>query len=332
VRPNDVLLSRIAPHIQRVWVVGEKRGNRQIASSKWIVYRSNEFYPPFLRYALLTEYFHFQFLKTISGVGGSLLRARPEQVAKIQIPLPPFTEQKRIVAILDKADAIRRKRQAAIKLADDFLRATFLDMFGDPVTNPKRWNISKCSEICTRITVGIVVRPASYYQLSGVPALRSLNIRANHIETNNLVYFSHEDNITKLAKTRVWKDDVLLVRSGQPGTCAVVPQELNGANAIDILIATPNKSEVFPEYLCHYFNYNGGKQLVLGEQQGQIQQHLNVSSLCKAKIPVPPIKTQREFIDCLNTVQKLKDKLIYSKDEAGVIFNSLTQRAFRGEL
>jgi type I restriction enzyme S subunit len=56
-----------------------------------------------------------------------------------EIPLPPLEEQKRIVTILDKADAIRQKRQQAIALADDFLRSVFLDMFGDPVTNPKGW-------------------------------------------------------------------------------------------------------------------------------------------------------------------------------------------------
>ena len=66
------------------------------------------------------------------GVNSSKLK-------ELEIPLPPLPEQKRIAAILDKAAAIRRKRQQAIQLADDFLRAVFLDMFGDPVTNPKGW-------------------------------------------------------------------------------------------------------------------------------------------------------------------------------------------------
>ena len=83
VQPNDVLLSRIVPHIQRVWVVGNKGNKRQIASGEWIIYRSNKFHPPFLRYSLLTNQFHNQFMRTVSGVGGSLLRARPDQVAQI---------------------------------------------------------------------------------------------------------------------------------------------------------------------------------------------------------------------------------------------------------
>jgi len=84
-------------------------------------------------------------MSTIAGVGGSLVRARPVEVGKIEIPLPPLPEQKRIAAILDKADAIRRKRQQASQLADDFLRAVFLDMFGDVIESSE--NIVNFSDI-----------------------------------------------------------------------------------------------------------------------------------------------------------------------------------------
>ena len=75
------------------------------------------------------------------GTGSTFLAIRRADLENFPIPLPPLPEQKRIAAILDKADAIRRKRQQAIQLADEFLRATFLDMFGDPVTNPKGWEV-----------------------------------------------------------------------------------------------------------------------------------------------------------------------------------------------
>lgn len=252
--------------------------------------------------------------------------------SEIPITLPPLVEQKRIAAILDKADAIRHKRQQAIKHADDFLRATFLDMFGDPVTNPKGWDVVNCEETCERITVGIVVRPASYYKSKGVPALRSLNVRANKVTTENLVYFAQEDNETKLAKTRVWQDDLLLVRSGQPGTAAVVPKELDGVNAIDILIATPNRAKVDPLYLCFYFNSGRGKQMVLGEQRGQIQKHLNVGSLNAAPILLPPLQLQKDFSRCVRKMEDIKKQQTIGSDDLTKLFNSLTQRAFRGEL
>ncbi len=251
---------------------------------------------------------------------------------KLPVPLPPLAEQKRIAAILDKADAIRRKRQQAIQLTSQFLRSTFLDMFGDPVTNPKGWESRELSAVCKRIKVGLVIRPASYYVQFGVPALRSLNVRENRIDSTNFVYVSAEDNESKLAKSRVWKDDVVLVRSGQPGTAAVVPEEFDGINAIDILIVTPDKSHLSSHYLASFFNSPEGKRLALGEQRGQIQKHLNVGSLNKMRVPIPPLKEQLRFDALLRShvgCEKTQKKARRAVDN---LFNSLVQRAFRGEL
>ena len=96
VRPGDVLLSRIVPHIRRSWVVGEESGRRIIASGEWIVFRSDRVDPNYLRQVLVGDPFHAEFMSTVSGVGGSLLRARPAYVAKVRIPLPPLQRQRRI--------------------------------------------------------------------------------------------------------------------------------------------------------------------------------------------------------------------------------------------
>ncbi len=90
----------------------------------------------YLFYQLWNPVFRFVGEKNMTGTAGQK-RVPVDFLRRYEIPLPPLPEQKRIAAILDKADAIRRKRQQAIKLADEFLRATFLDIFGDPVTNPK---------------------------------------------------------------------------------------------------------------------------------------------------------------------------------------------------
>lgn len=85
VEPNDVLLSRIVPHIRRSWIVSRREGRRQIASGEWIVFRDRRFVPEYLRHFLTSDPFHAQFMLTVAGVGGSLLRARPDGVAKIEI-------------------------------------------------------------------------------------------------------------------------------------------------------------------------------------------------------------------------------------------------------
>ena len=266
------------------------------------------------------------------GRGATFLQVSKGDIAALQIPLPPLDEQKRIAGILDAADALRAKRREALAQLDTLLQATFLDMFGDPVTNPMGWEMVNGGRVSRRLTVGIVVKPACYYQPTGVPAIRSLNVRTNKIEIASLVYVSAENNEGRLKKTRVWKDDVLLVRSGQPGTAAVVPAELDGVNAIDILILTPDQHVAHPVYLSYYFNSAGGKRMVLGAQRGQIQKHLNVGSLRSAPIPLPPLDLQRRFAAIVESVERQKGCHGAHLAELDTLFASLQSRAFRGNL
>lgn len=147
VQENDVLLSKIVPHIRRAWIVKPTTNHRLIASGEWIVFRDSRFDPAYLRHLLTADGFHRQFMQTVSGIGGSLLRARPAEVAKIKVPLPQKKEQKRIAAILDKADSLRRKRQEAIRLTDKLLRSKFEGAFGAPHTNVKGFPTTSLGEL-----------------------------------------------------------------------------------------------------------------------------------------------------------------------------------------
>ncbi|HHM9105919.1 restriction endonuclease subunit S [Pseudomonas aeruginosa] len=139
---SDVLLAKITPCFEN----GKCLRPGQIPTE--IGFGSTEFHvirpdtesldSLYLFYLVWSEQFRFLGEKSMSGAAGQK-RVGSDFLKGFEIPLPPLPEQKRIAAILDKADAIRRKRQQAIQLADDFLRAVFLDMFGDPVTNPKGW-------------------------------------------------------------------------------------------------------------------------------------------------------------------------------------------------
>jgi type I restriction enzyme S subunit len=283
--------------------------------------------------------FVYYFLRSKQDYINSKLRSGAAQphvyakdIAQLQLPLPPVAEQHRIAAILDQADALRAKRREALAQLDNLTQSIFIEMFGDPVTNPKGLPLMRGDQVCSRITVGIVVQPSSYYRDDGVPALRSLNIRPNKIVMENLVYFSVEDNATKLTKSQVRKGDVLLVRTGQPGTAAVVPAELDGVNAIDILIATPDVSKVMSEYMCFFFNSDAGKQMVLGAQRGQVQKHLNVGSMNSALIPVPSLDLQKAFANRIRSVGALKSVNSEVLSELDKLFASLQNRAFAGEL
>lgn len=264
--------------------------------------------------------------------GGAQPHISQGYVKNLKIPLPPLDSQKRIATILDKADELRQNDKRILEKYEQLVQSVFLDMFGDPVNNPKGWKVMTGNQYCDSISVGVVVRPASYYVKIGVPALRSMNIRPNRIQLKDLVYFSAEDNKNILSKSIIKENDVLIVRTGQPGTAAVVPRSLDGSNCIDLIITRPNKTILNSFYFSHFFNTSGGKQLVLGSQRGQIQKHFNIGEVRKSKIPVPPLNLQNKFALIIKQIEKQKDLTEKSSIKSEELFQSLIQRAFKGEL
>ncbi|HFB65219.1 MAG TPA: restriction endonuclease subunit S, partial [Aeromonadales bacterium] len=133
--------------------------------------------------------------KTDRAVMGAILNKK--KLSELKIPLPPLKEQKRIASILDKADNLRRKRAQAIQLADKFLRAVFLDMFGDPVTNPKGLKIYKLKELCNKITDGTHHSPP--ITKDGVPY-----ITAKHLKETGLEFFNNPWYISESSHKKIY--------------------------------------------------------------------------------------------------------------------------------
>lgn len=178
VEPDDVLLSRIVPHIRRSWVVGPENANRKIASGEWITFRSEHFHPDYLRHVLVSDDFHSKFMRTVAGVGGSLLRARPDGVKEIEIPLPPLAEQKRIAGILDQADALRRLRHRAVERLNTLGQAIFHEMFGENIKGT-----TTTLEEFADIQIGHPFKSKNYVDAGqGTKLCRGANILPNQID------------------------------------------------------------------------------------------------------------------------------------------------------
>lgn len=244
----------------------------------------------------------------------------------LSVPLPPLPEQRRIAAILDHADALRAKRREVLTHVDALAESIFNDMFSSEI------EIHPFGSTCNRVTVGVVVRPASHYVDHGVPALRTLNVKQGRIDLSDVVYFSEASNDGPLAKSRLREGDLVIARTGKAGTTSIVPPELDGANAIDLIVATPNRDVALPIYLESLLNSEIGKRIVSGEARGQIQQHFNVGSLKNARIPLPPLPLQGRFVERIEQVNRQRDQLRRIADVQGELFTSLQSRAFRGEL
>jgi type I restriction enzyme S subunit len=172
------------------------------------------------------------------------------------------------------------------------------------------WRHATVEEICQRVSVGIVIKPSQYYveDGEGIRAFRSANIGENKVFDRDWVYLSkagHEAN----KKSALREGDVLVVRSGAPGTACVVPKDFAGSNCIDIVFARPDSSQVLPEYLASYTNSEVGKQHVLGNKGGLALQHFNVGAYKEMVVLLPPLPEQRKIAKILRTWDEALEKL-----------------------
>jgi type I restriction enzyme S subunit len=159
---------------------------------------------------------------------------------------------------------------------------------------PEDWDAQPCEALSRLITVGIVVRPSQYYATTGIPALRSANIREAGIDYSDMAFIREEAN-RLLAKSQLRTGDVVSVRTGYPGTSAVVPARLEGANCIDILITRP-RDTVNSAFLAAWINSPFGKTQVLRAQGGLAQQHFNVGELRSLVVAVPSTTAEQNAI------------------------------------
>lgn len=334
VEPNDILLSKIVPHIRRSWVVGPSNGRRIIASGEWIVFRSKKADPAYLRHVLVGDPFHAQFMQTVSGVGGSLLRARPAQVAKIKIPLPPLSEQRRIAAILDQADALRTKRREALAQLDNLTQLIFIEMFGDPATNPQGWPVRNIVELC-EVKGGKRLPKGDEYSLLPTPFryIRVTDLQDGAVNEEALVYLKPEVQ-AKIRRYIVNSGDVIISIAGSIGLIAPVPSSLDGVNL------TENAAKLVPRNRATYDTKYLATLLRTPFVQNQIGSHVGQVTIGKLALfrieklamPIAPIKLQVEFTRRVEAVERIKAKYNASENGLSALFASLQYRAFRGEL
>lgn len=331
VQPNDVLLSKIVPHIKRCWVVPAPQDTyRQIGSGEWIIFRSDKVHPPFLRHFLTSDIFHKQFMNTTAGVGGSLVRARPAGVGNIDIPLPPLPEQKRIAAILDKADAIRRKRQQAIQLADDFLRAVFLNMFGELVTSSGYASSQKYKllELVDYIDYRGKTPEKSE---SGIPLITAKNVKSGYVDDEPREFIPEENYDAWMTRGFPKKNDVLFTTEAPLGNVALL-REYEKVAIGQRLVALRSKGKVTHEYLLFLLLHPFVQELIYARSSGSTVKGIRTKELYAIELPVPDMQKQKEF-SAIYWKSKSLTRYQYSAQQLEILnFCALSQKAFSGQI
>jgi len=275
----------------------------------------------------------FQSLLQKQMKGGIQKHLGHQTISRQEIPLPPLEEQKRIAAILDKADAIRHKRQQAIQLADDFLRSVFLDMFGDPVTNQMGWEekiLKDIADIRSGVTKGKKLKPEDSITL---PYMRVANVQDGYLCLDEVkdITVSNRD----AEKCQLQTGDILLTEGGdidKLGRGYVWNGEIeNCIHQNHIFSVRVNSRDVVrPEFLSVLISSQRGKRyfLKVGKQTTGIAT-INKTVLSEFVPFIPPIELQDKYLKVHN---KIKSLFIGWGGNCSLAFNSLSQKAFAGEL
>jgi type I restriction enzyme S subunit len=329
---GDVLLT-IVGTIGRAAVIDETRPLVFQRSVAVLRPKQDVLWPRFLYHVSQSNSFQAQLSRSSnqSSQAGIYLG----RLKELLIPLPPLLEQRRIADILDKADALRAKRRAALAQLDTLIQSIFLEMFGDPATNPKGWRMTGLGAALRNVTNGMTRRRNESEQGESI-VLRLRDIREGWID------FSDVNRITltqdEARKYEVNTGDLLFIRvNGNPdyvGRCAIFDGHTEKVYFNDhVMRVRVGQSTLDGIFLAFLLNGPHGKNEIAKHRKTSAGQHtINQDGLSRISVPLPPLSLQRSFAGRVAAVEKLKASHRTSLVELDALFASLQHRAFRGDL
>ncbi|MEG4810197.1 restriction endonuclease subunit S [Microcoleus sp. F8-D3] len=255
-----------------------------------------------------------------------------ELLEPIEIPLPPLAEQKRIAAIAQKADRLRRTRRYALQLSDTYLRSVFLEMFGNPATNPKSWDCATIDDVVALSQYGTSEKSNS--EKRGYPVLGMGNITySGHIDLTSVSYVElYEKEFSEL---KLVPGDIIFNRTNSTELVGKTAHWNYNIDAVlaSYLVKLKLKKEVLPDYFVAFLNSKYFKQLLQERCKKAIGQS-NISPTLLKEFPmlVPPLPLQEKFAQIVQKFDRLRTQQREADRQAEHLFQTILHRAFRGEL
>ncbi len=326
---RNVLYSKLRPYLNKVLTPDEPG----MATTELVTLRPDpeRLDRKFLTYYLRSDTF-LQFANQVVA-GVKMPRMIMDKFWDYEIPLPPPPEQRRIVEILDQADALRKLRREADALAERILPALFYKMFGDPVRNEMGWETKSIGEIVTLVTSGLTPRGGEEnYVKEGPYFLRSQNIQMNGLVLDDIACLPMEIH-ESMARTRVMFGDVLLNITGASiGRVAWYDVQDHEANVNQHVCIMRLNELAKPEYVSFILSTPYGQSLISRSQTGATRQGLNHENVRGIRIPLPPTELQAEFAALVRDARMIQRNGDQASENIESLFKTVLHRAFTGEL
>lgn len=265
--------------------------------------------------------------------GAGLKNISPKYIENLDIPIFSNEIQNKIVSVLDKANSLIIKREQSILLINDILTSTFIEIFGDPIINPKSWpleNIEKVTLVMRDGPFGSNLK-TEHYTETGVRVIRLQNIGVNTFIDNNKEFISEEHAIT-LKKHTCLPGDILVGTLGEPNLRACkFPKYIERAiNKADCIQIRPDTTKVNDSYLTFFLNLPAALFLVSNYLKGQTRTRISKGMLSRIDIPIPPIELQNKFTVIETLYTKIKENLLHKNLRD--LFQSVLQKVYNGQL
>jgi type I restriction enzyme S subunit len=277
----------------------------------------------------------YDFQNFISNIGSRAAQAgfNKADLENFIFPLPTLPQQQKIAAILDAADALRQNDKALIAKYDELTQALFLDMFGDPVSNPEGWEKAFLKSVSTKITDGTHFSPEP--QTEGFPY-----ITAKHVKSYGLDFYSKPTYVSEEAHNEIYKrctpeyGDVLYIKDGATtGIACINTFDEPFSMLSSLALIKPKKDIINSYFLCFWLNNPNIKSKLLSEfMSGAAIQRYTLTKINSFELIVPPLTLQNQFAERITLIEEQKAIAQASLVKSEELFSSLLQKAFKGEL
>jgi type I restriction enzyme S subunit len=264
--------------------------------------------------------------------GATIKGITRQVVGDLEIPLPPLAEQRRIAEVLDRAEALRSKRRAALAQLDSLTQSLFLDLFGDPATNPKGFPKKPLASLVRdddTINYG-VVQPGDDLD-EGVPLVRVGDLIEGKVRHSELKRIAPSIEAA-YKRSRLRGDEILVSCVGSIGVVALANESVKGFNIARAVARIPLAETTCRLFMAAYLSTDFVQRYFTNELRTVSQPTLNIKQLSETAVVLPPIQSQREFARRVTAVEALKTAQRASLAELDALFATLQHRAFRGEL
>ena len=249
---------------------------------------------------------------------------------KFKIPVIPLCQQKKIIEVLDNVSSTINNYERELALLDELVKARFMEMFGDPVTNDMLWNTDVLKDICTKIGSGSTPRGGKEsYIDEGISLIRSMNVHNAYFEYKDLAHITL-DQAEKLNNVVVEHDDLLFnITGASVARCCVVPSDVLPARVnqhVCILRCREKINPIFLQGLLVNENYQG--KLLQIAKSGATREAINKQQLESLEIMIPPLELQNQFASFVQEIDKSRSRIQKSLEASQELFDSLMQEYF----